>query len=813
MFNLPLQELDYLRVTRVEKQAYVDNPFDDLSDDELLNLDPHIYVEGIRTVANDGIKVLRGDVVHVNDAVVRVSDEDATVFDYQVNLVHDARRPDLTGLGPANLPNMTFMNHRIAPRVVNIHPPKRTRLSSAEASTLDILSDPLVSSFTHAYMAIQAAKKMDLDYEELARVLGSAWGDRDMFDPYSPADFLGDISLPRYLAKCGKIRYENYRGPAWDVLVAAICREGYSAQHGLNAIVDWDRRTTLARSLVQNAIQFEGVDYGPNAFFSIRARIQAGRVVYGDWSQFNIHPEDILPLATSVPNYVRQYRDLFSQASMNDILVHISAGVYARYGDLAEVEAARPVMAKYARMEFLEDIHDYPDSSGPDDVIAIRAAKAVMAEPHHRAVIRTRDPVVAFCQLLAARSEHDLRLGIDYPRHINLLDTLTRINARVANSFGSRQRRRFYNKFYIEVIPLFSGTGSIWAEIYNNVMCRGRVDLWARCQELMDGNPHAVDIDKCRDPMAFGGAMLWGIITGANTKGIQTIRYQAKELAARLRTGVRSRGRALVASADDLVKVVAEDTLATCKRVYVPRYRARGIMNLKASRCAPSRHYASGFSKLAIQWYSLSDVVKGAYIYITGSHVTVGIHDSALRRAWECLYHNATVLLGRPRTELKLSGIALSDLPVAIQTWATHNYRPHDGFPTWLTDRLVRFLRDHAGDYDYTEELVAKRTVEPLGATISMKEFATVPDYVAVDIDEQVRLALTDAMRSTSDTVDLVEDWVDMIYPDVWARWTADRQNQVLTKPGDDDTYDFVMTAVEALLEAEVSEAPVSELR
>lgn len=664
------------------------NPLACYTDDELLCLPGDIIANVLRETSIRGREFVNGDTAPSNWAVVRVPDHEATTEDFRPHLDwSDANDVvmDEQGRYPVNL---SFASHAIAPRIAEPHLPAQTRISGHALENSDIPMPPVERTLLRAAQAIQLMRKADGDYRNLATLMGKAWGDEALFDPDEPLDLLGDLSLPRVLAKSGKRRFEMYRNIGFTSVVSAGVNQATSAAYGDSAIINWQRRTELAKSFLHFAIVLEGKHLPVGARFSITARIPFSSVPHRTWYDLAMECDPQHLIKNALPHEMVIRARNFVRNGLRSALRIVSTAVRAAGMDVEWGDKDTVVAQGFDRLIYRETLRENLKTIVADQELA--AAKRHDQDIEVKGTFKAHDPRVAMLELLEtsgmhrAETNHVLSLLSHASKMIEKHTTGNRVH--VVKQLGSE---------CLSLVPYAKAVANR-PESYEKRHAKAE---WSRiCADQLP--PELIAKDDPYHPMSLIQGLIHAELYDKSSQVHRTIAYQNAMLNQQLDAGIRSKQAVLKAKGTEVELSIRKDMLNATRIYYRDRYRRKAIACGILSNAATSVSDREVLKALAAREYARADAaVKTNLGYIDGKP-NIRLPDKRLR-AVMALYAYNLRSLGFPTPPHFIEMTVGETMDWMTTTYeATLAHLPDICRPEEVMAAHQRFIDAHQADHD-----------------------------------------------------------------------------------------------------------------
>lgn len=614
-----LEEALSKRPTKVRATRKCD--FRAYSDVDLLQMPATTIVNERRTAALGGRSYISGDTCSSDIAVVRIPDIERQITDFKPHL-------DWSGANPARKPrvgkykiNRNLANRGIAPRLAEPAPPEQTKTGVFAATEADTPLAPIERAVLRGGQCIQIVKKSGGDHQALAELLGRIWGDKDLFDTAEEMDLLGDVSLPRVLAREGKRRFEIYRNIGFTSLVSAGSSTANQKAYGDSAIINWQKRVELSKLFLHFAQALEGGKLRPGAEFSITTRIPAYTVPHVIWEDLSLDvTPELYPEAIDLAVYTNRARS-FVTTGMHAALVAVSEFIRARAGTIADdmLNAIATVAGNYDKLTFLEEIPKF---------LAPKVHRPELAYAHADSAMKI-DPVVY--------KAHDVRtavlecLGDNVLANQDAANTVATLNSliQVADQPPPSQYSSFINRVLAEV-PYIYSCARVVAERPTTYEDRHRKAIWSK---LVDREIPKALIDG-RDPYdatLIARATLHTVFKDPTSQARRKVKHLNSLLRETLDSGIR-RKRTLLQSPDiGVTTAIHAEIHVTNRRFYRERYRKPAkVWALYAESSSPGDGKARAILASA-WWYARSDAAHLSILNEENGGVIARLPDKRLK--------------------------------------------------------------------------------------------------------------------------------------------------------------------------------------
>lgn len=546
-------------------------------DEALLETPADRIVQVMREASMDGREYICGDVAPTSWAVVRVPDEEAMLEDFKPRLTWDQQidaPPSEDGQFHVNL---TLANKAIPPRIVEPSLPPQTKLSMHDAHVSDAPLPPLERALLRGCQTIQLIQKAHGEHDEIAKALGKTWGDEALFASEYNMDLIGDVSLQRVLARAGKRRFEILRNIGWTSIVTAGMTTANTKAYGEAAIINWQRRTELAKFFLHVAIALEGKELVPGTQFGITARIPAFSVMHRTWDDIALYCDSSkVPIANLPEGIVMRARN-FLREGLRDALRIISDAVRAKGEDLEWNEANFYASMAYDQLTFLDPITlKYKHTTNVKaHELAFDSGKSDTFTPH--GTFKAHDLRTALVEM-AFNSEGESREAM---RLSAMLTELAKLKGKFSADIRARIAHRILPEF--QVLQRYANLVIQRPKEYE---LRNRRAEWGRIAK--DQFPLSLF-----DPMAAYSAKnltlgtLFTCMSDDSSQAARTARNRNHALIEAMSRGVRTKKEIILAVGKSVITQLVSNLLVATRGFYRERYRCRAKVKIAIARELP----------------------------------------------------------------------------------------------------------------------------------------------------------------------------------------------------------------------------------
>lgn len=672
--------------------GYTADPFSHMSDDDLLATPSYCLSDAIRMAACGGRTYVGGDNVDTTYAAVRIPYESSTQLDLFPHLDFSDYNPiDDGDMGPYAC-NMTLASASIPPRIAEPTVAPRTRISGFSATKEDIPLGALEKALISATRAIQLVKKCNGDYVELARVLGSAWGDAGLFDAEEEVDLLGDVSLPRVLASSGKRRYDIYRNVGWTNIVNAGYSEASNSSFGPASIIDWQRRVELAKLYVHMAIALEGKVLDPTSVFEIAVRIPTWTVKHLDWDDlsFQVDPTEF-KVTTANPAMLARAQN-FLKTTLRSALDSITMNLRAGGIDVEWRELHGSIAKSYEKLTF--------HSALPSNLAARdekRVAEIASSRLHERRF-----------ELQTATKSHDLRTALidavghldpcpnEVPHSVAFWAKLAILSSEL--SPAERLDAIFSSKAYEATSAFRLVAGNLVKRPAHLSERHARAE-WERIYR--DQIP--ARINGAFDAYTVNGltyGAMYTAISDSTSQAFRALRHINGELSARLAVGLRSKVLNVGSQKLNVVHAMYSDVLLTTKTHFRTRNRKYGDAYSVAAYTSRDERKKKKWQIAAAGRYALADYIHHTELSVSENVPTMFVPVAARTQVWSVYGHHIGKI---DKQKLgKVSNMADSDVVDLLRTrvrgFVETPYDTTEGTPDWVLGRISKYGQELQSD-------------------------------------------------------------------------------------------------------------------
>lgn len=714
------------------------------SDTDLLQMPATTIVNERRAAALGGRTYVSGDNCSSDIAVVRIPDEERMITDFKPHLDWSASNPARTPRVGKFRINRNLANRGIAPRLAEPAPPEQTKTGVFAATEEDTPLAPIERAVLRGGQCIQIVKKSGGDHDALARLLGRIWGDEALFDSAEEMDLLGDVSLPRVLAREGKRRFEIYRNIGFTSLVSAGSSTANQKAYGDSSVINWQKRVELSKLFLHFAQALEGGKLVPGSQFSITTRIPAYTVPHVIWEDLalDVSPE-VYPVGIDLSVYTQRARG-FIRTGMHAALVAVSEFIRARAGMLADdmVDAIATVAGRYDKLTFMEEIPKF---------LAPKIHRPELAYAHADSLMKI-DPVVY--------KAHDVRTAVLECLADNVIgnqdaaNTVATLNAmiQVAEHQTPAMYGSFINRILAEVPYIFS-CARVVADRPATYEDRHRKAIWS---QLVTREIPKVLIDG-RDPYdatLIARATLHTIFKDPTSQARRKVKHLNGLLRETLDTGIR-RKRTLLSSSDaGVTAAIHAEIHVTNRRFYRERYRKPAkVWSIYAESSKDSGDIARG-RLAAAWWYARSDAAHSSVLNEENGAITARLPDKRLKSVLSVyLSHLKPLLTG-----------AVEKLGDKQDVWEYTKTVADPAVAKYLSTFSVDSLRNHiesycdaqARDHEPVEVVVPGIMLTPAVAQQEIDDLLKTADHRNISFKASI-----DQMVSTWANLCGATSWVD----------------------------------------------------
>jgi len=629
-FEEVLGKPDRIRANRVTHRC----DFGAYDDDDLMSIPAHTIAYERRLAALGGRAYVTGDNCATDLAVLRIDDEEAATTDFKPHISWASSNPAPAARTGRFKINRRIANHGIAPRLAEPAPPKQTSTGVFSATEDDTPLAPIERAILRGSQVIQVVKKAGGDHVAMAELLGKIWGDVALFNPVEEIDLLGDVTLPRVLARDTKRRFEIYRNIGFTSLVSAGGSSANASGYGSSSVINWQRRVELAKLYLHFAQSLEGGVLTPDYSFSITARIPAHTVPHVIWEDLalDVDPE-AYPAAESLAIYTSRAQD-FVRGGMHGALIAVSDYLRARRGDLeqTDLDAMFAVAGKYDQLTYLELM---PHSIGTKKVRPELAyAKADNDYNIAHGSYKAHDIRVATVELVAS-SMSTTQSGAQCIATLNAVRQIEEISP--SRNYATMLRE------LLSLVPDLLICARIVAARPISYEDRHKKAEWNRLAraQLPD------DILKLGDTYSAEVIALGVIHTLLRDKTSQvnhTVSFQNAKIRETLESGIRRKRTLLGARGQDVAVSVHAEIHSTNRQFYRERYRRPAKVWKIIARHANTPNAQRRAVLNSAWWFARSDAAHSSVLAERNGRLIVQLPDKRLksvlaRYLFECKRH------------------------------------------------------------------------------------------------------------------------------------------------------------------------------
>lgn len=541
------------------------NPLDCYTDDELLRLPGDTIANVLRETSVRGRDYVVGDISPSNWSVVRVPDSEATMEDFQPHLDwNDSNEVAMEPQGRYPV-NLNLASRAIAPRIAEPHLPAQTRISGHALNDADVPLPPVERTLLKAAQAIQLVRKADGDYKAVAQALGRVWGDEALFDPEESLDLLGDLSLPRVLARTGKRRFETYRNIGFTSIVSAGVNQATSKGYGDSAVINWQRRTELAKYFLHMAIVLEGHNLEVGSRFGITVRIPFSSVVHRTWADIGVECDPSYITTNAVTTQMLRRARNFVRMGLRSALRIVSTAVRATGMDIDWGDADTIVASGFDRLIYRDSLRPALELPIPDHELS--GSSRHDREINVHGSFKAHDPRVAVLELMEASGFHHSEA-----HHVVALLQHAR---KLVGKYARANRVTVTRSLARECGALYPYARAVTSRpiTYEDRHTKAEWSRIAR-QQLP---PDLIVKDDAYHPMTLIHGMIYAILYDPSTQVARTLAYHATMLNKQLDLGIRGKQSVIQAHGKGVEHTVRKDMLTATRSFYRDRYRRRGM--------------------------------------------------------------------------------------------------------------------------------------------------------------------------------------------------------------------------------------------
>jgi hypothetical protein len=458
--------------------------YGELTDDELLDLPSHEIAARIRSAALDGKELVIGDPCSNVEACLRIPDRDTTQFDYTPKLNWRDYAPlEYDSIAEVN---MDLGNKALPFRVMEPKLPAVTKVTAYEATCLDVDLSLVETCIVKANVAVQIVRMAGGDYVELAELLSKCWDKDGLIDPYSTVDFVGNIKLARLIARTTATRFQFYRNVGWTSIVDAGLNQAQTSNYGVDAIVNWQRRTELAKAHVHTAIILEGGNLKPQTEYQMTCRVPAFSVQHVIFEDLALRVDPSKFSGAKIPNLFLEPIEMMMPDKLRTTFKKLSQFIYARHDVEIDDSTMLAWAALYDRMVFAQSLSFKPvnANNNSDQQIEVAQKMHITRAEHYAAATKAHDPFVAFVEALWA----DVNMtGHLYGPVVSVLSALKEIMH--ARSLLVRNEHYAFINYIMPVIAQVKGAvRSVIERMFSNsaVKMREKMSNYIECNMPKD---------------------------------------------------------------------------------------------------------------------------------------------------------------------------------------------------------------------------------------------------------------------------------------------------------------------------------------
>lgn len=557
-----------------EFSAFSESLLASWTDEELLETPADRIAQTIREMSLDGRDYVAGDVAPTTWAVVRVPDHEAMMEDFKPRLDwsdHVEVEVDEPGLYPIN---MTLDNRSIAPRIVEPSLPNQTKIACHDLHGSDIPMPPLEKALFRGAQTIQLIQKAGGEHQEIAKALGRLWGDEELFDPDNGLDLLGDISLPRVLARAGKRRFETLRNIGWTSIVTAGMTTANPKSYGDSAVINWQRRTELAKFFLHTAIALEGKELQPGQQFGITARIPAFSVNHRTWDDLAIYCDSSMVQLAILPDSVLDRARNFLRLGLRNALVHLSAVARSRGDPLEWTDQDFLAASAYDRLVYLDTMTLRYQPTANIRAFELAQERAKEDSQDYQGSFKAHDARTALLEMMYS-SEN---FSGDVMRVSSMVNEVIRYGSNLPT-----KARASLSKAIVKQLPLITRYAAVIANRPKHYELRSRRAEWGRI--ALDQFP--AELLGTLDAYTSRGIALGTLFTALSDTSSQvsrTFKHNHSEAMQILKNGIRSKKQIVISVGKTVIHQLLANLVAATKSFYRERYRARATALLLIAR-------------------------------------------------------------------------------------------------------------------------------------------------------------------------------------------------------------------------------------
>jgi len=760
---------DTMLMSRQPSNWVVTPDLDMYTDEELLDTPAHILAARIREAAFDGRLLVIADPVTTTDAVVRIPDREAQITDYNptINWSHVVEHPPI--MENTYGVNTTLVNAAIPYRVIEPELPDKTRVSTYEATAGDVALSAVERCVVRGFAAIQAIQRGGGDASGLAQALNAAWGGVNIFTDDIRADFLGDVSISRYLAKSSKRKFQLYRNIGWLAMVSPGSSLATTGNYGLNSVINWQRRVELACYYVHIAMMLEGENLPYGTRFGITARIPDYGVQYANWEccAMTVIADEIEP--QNIPLAFRTIAEALVSEHLDDFLNRISNIVYHHNRtELREVSVEMLQFAsKHSRLVYIEP---YTSSIVKDETSSLVKSELAMSKreskvAHVKIATKSHDPSTAVLE------------GIFSSLRDRFYSTLASTAAYLAEvpKIALQLRREEKMALIPKVVRVLNNHSDIVYHIARSLKIPTQILMRNKWENLLSSNIPKKLIDPKSNIITLLNMTAFQLLISPDTKAAKTAKFWAKEVAELLSAGVRGKTHLVVGSHGAIQTAIVRDIAETTKSTYNNRYRSKAHAYADAELVSRDLAIRDSSYLSAVFWYLLADFTQAVTPKIIGTRIDLDVSEGLLRKS----LHTALSKIGGYVKEKPplLQNVTIADARKQAQEWLDRTSITHskfkDTFFEQVMTRFQRYLADHAKDFSTSELEVKEPIIEPamlIDIAKALKIFDAMPPPDRNDSIEAVigHFAQLSEVPLEDDDLDSLEDyWHKILDPSI----------------------------------------------
>lgn len=728
--------------------------FSGYTDTDLLQMPASTITAEKRSAALKGRAYITGDICSSDIAVVRIPDAERAITDFKPHL-------DWSGANPARAPrvgkykiNRNLANRGIAPRIAEPAPPAQTKTGVFSATDADTPLAPIERAILRGGQCIQIVKKAGGDYAALATLLGKIWGDSSLFAPTEELDLLGDVSLPRVLARDGKKRFEIYRNIGFTSLVSAGGSTANPRAYGDSSVINWQKRVELSKLFLHFAQALEGGPLTVGSEFHITTRIPAYTVPHVIWEDLAVDVDpDLYPMGVDLAVYTQRAIS-FATQGMHAALVAVSDFIRARAGQLGDdlLNAIVTVAGHYDKLTYLEEMpkHLAPKVHRPELTYAVNEVETKFDAVAYKA----HDVRTAVLEILADNAQSSQEAA-------NAVATLNAA-LQVADQPIPGDYRGFVNRVLAEVPYLYT-CAKVVADRPLTYENRHKKAVWSSLAKREIPRSLLEDRDAY-DATLIARATIHTLFKDPTSQARRKLKHINGILRETLDAGIR-RKRTLLASSDGgVLAAVHAEIHVTNRRFYRERYRKPArVWKIYADHCIDPVAKARA-EITAAWWYARSDAAHCTVLAEDNGTLTAKMPAKRLKSVLAVYLSHMKKFVAQQIEELTSKpdvwGYVRSIVdPLTTAKGCTYTV---DSLKTHFDSYCEAQARDHLP----TEVVAANLLVAPVAGTHDASEFLNIADKDHIKFKDSV-----DNMVSTWANLSGASAYIDEDDIDSMIKW------------------------------------------